>query len=389
MKSLAAVIVLLPAVAGATGEEVDGFPNWEERVMHEWTNRARCDPQVEMTACGTACGEADCYAPNPPLPWNEDLNHAARFHSDEMAAQDYFDHDSKCQVVSNIDALYPDSCMGAASCACTTGSPTAWSARVALFGGSATGEIIASYTDPDTAFYQWLFESYPYTGCAYDQGPPTNGHRWNLLEGGPSIGFGHGSGQSVGDLGGGGTQAKIPSGSHYPRQAASVQAWANWYDSAGPQAALVNVDGTCIPMTLERGSETNGAYKADVPGVGSGCHRYYFLFKDSTGTAVLYPTTGSLGIGPKGSCADWDASRPEGSTNCDYIPPDDGSDGGGSGGGGDDAGVDNPETGDSSGGCCDTGSRGDGATALWLALAVLSISSRRRLPRRHRSQSSR
>jgi hypothetical protein len=37
--------------ASAVGEEVGGFPNWAERVIHEWMNRARCDPKVEMMAC--------------------------------------------------------------------------------------------------------------------------------------------------------------------------------------------------------------------------------------------------------------------------------------------------------------------------------------------------
>ena len=44
--------------AFAVGESVDGFPNWAERVMHQLANRARVDPQLEMTACGANCGEA-------------------------------------------------------------------------------------------------------------------------------------------------------------------------------------------------------------------------------------------------------------------------------------------------------------------------------------------
>ena len=82
-----AVCSLFAARAYADGEAVNGFPNWQERVMHEWTNRARCDPQVEMTACGSACGDGACYTPQAPLPWDQALNHSARFHSDEMAAQ--------------------------------------------------------------------------------------------------------------------------------------------------------------------------------------------------------------------------------------------------------------------------------------------------------------
>jgi MYXO-CTERM domain-containing protein len=408
----------LAAPAFADGEAINGFPNWEERVMHEWTNRARCDPQVEMTACGSACSEGACYTPKPPIPWSEKLNRAARFHSDEMKLQgNYFAHDSICALVSNINTLYPGSCLGAASCACTTGTATKWNARIGLFGASAAGEIIASGTDPNGAFYQWLFESYNKTTCGYVQGPPTNGHRWNILESGPSVGYGHGANgaASVGDFGNGGTLGKIASGSHYPRQAASVDAWANWYDTAGPKSALVNVDGTCTSMMLTRGAVTNGAYKATLTGVGSGCHRYFFLFKDSADNIVTWPTTGSLGIGPAGSCADWDTSRPATGAGCDCTPQcsgktcgDDGcggscgncaagescdanqcvaastgddagtgGDGGGGGGNNGDAGLDG---GGNGGGCgCATGGTRDGALAsLWLAALVLTVTRRRR-----------
>jgi hypothetical protein len=319
-----AMLAMLASSAYGDGEAVNGFPNWAERVMHEWTNRARCDPQVEMAACGTACGDGACYMPQPPVPWNEDLNHSARFHSDEMAAQGYFAHDSICTLVSNIDTSYPGSCTGAASCACVGGATgcgstgcTTWNARIDLFGGGARGEIIASSTDPDAAFYQWLFEPYSSSACGYAQGPPTNGHRWNILMNGPAIGYGAGAGASVGDFGGSGATGKLASGSHYPRSAATVDAWANWYDTAGPKSALIDVDGTCSVMALARGSTTNGAYHLAVTGVGSGCHRYVFVFHDSADNVVTYPTTGSLGIGPEGSCADWDTTRPALGAGCD------------------------------------------------------------------------
>jgi hypothetical protein len=86
--------------------------------------------------------------------------------------------------------------------------------------------------------------------------------------------------------------------------------WTNWYDGQGPLAAKVNVGGTCAALVRERGTATNGAWTATVSGVGSGCHRYYFEFLDSEGQPVTYPTTGSFGIGPAGTCADWVASRP-------------------------------------------------------------------------------
>jgi hypothetical protein len=312
--ALAAAIAALLAAAPlwAVGESVNGFPNWAERVEHQWINRARVDPQLEMTACGANCVEKACYAVMPPLSWNLALNRAARFHSDELFQQSAFQHDSPCTLVSNISTLYPDSCNGHASCACVGGvkacSPTCTStgARVQMFGASYGGEIIASPSDPDRAFYLWLYEPGDTANCTFTS---KNGHRWLILKSTGAVGLGVNR-LSTGDFGGGSAPTKIPSGSHYPRQATSVAAWANWYDTAGPSAASINVDGVCTPMTLQRGSQTNGAWSATVTGAGSGCHRYYFSFRDSGGTTVTYPSTGSLAIGSGVGCPDWDSARP-------------------------------------------------------------------------------
>jgi hypothetical protein len=90
-----------------------------------------------------------------------------------------------------------------------------------------------------------------------------------------------------------------------------VELWANWYDTAGPSAAAVNVEGVCYAMDLGRGTPTNGAWTTDVTGVGSGCHRYYFEFQDAVGALETYPTTGSLAIGSGAGCPDWSAARPD------------------------------------------------------------------------------
>ncbi|HYD48649.1 MAG TPA: hypothetical protein VEB21_09890 [Terriglobales bacterium] len=308
---LLAVYFSAPSPTYGLGEGVDGFPNWAERVIHQWMNRARVDPQTDMANCGSNCGEKACYGVMPPLTWDLNLNRAARFHSDAMRQQSFFAHNSACTLVPNINTIYPDSCNGAASCACVggtkscSGSCTGFSGRVALFGGDASGEIIASPTDPNTAFYLWLYEPAG-SSCSFSS---ANGHRFLILKSQGKVGVGV-SGPAVGDFGWNITPAKLPSGSHYPRQAASVEAWANWYDTAAPQSALVNVDGQCFEMNVGRGTASNGAYRATLPGFGSGCHRYYFSFIDAAGNTVQYPTTGSLGIGPAGSCPDWDSSRP-------------------------------------------------------------------------------
>ncbi|HYS52462.1 MAG TPA: hypothetical protein VER58_01695 [Thermoanaerobaculia bacterium] len=304
MKRLLVVMLFTSVAARAQSD----FPNWAERVVLEWINRARVDPQVEMNACGAACSERACYAATAPLMWSEQLNRSSRFHAAEMAKQQYFGHDSKCTVVNNIDLLFPSGCDGAASCGCVGGSATCagpgctpWYGRVGLFGAAPSGEIIAGTGDPNFAFYLWLNEPSTGSDCAFGT---ENGHRYLILTSAGAIGVGVTT-QVVGDFGSGGTPYKIPSAAHYPQQAAAVDLWANWYDSAAPRSANAIVDGRCMPLTLRRGTPQNGAWTANVTNVGAGCHRYYFAFVDSSGATITYPATGSLGIG----CADWDSSR--------------------------------------------------------------------------------
>lgn len=300
--------------AAPIGEPVDGFPNWAERVLLEWMNRARSSPSTELAGCPSGnCAEAGCYSPSAPLQWSLPLNRAARFHADHMAHLGYFSHDSACTLVSAIPSSYPGSCDGSANCACVGGLPscsgsgcTAWSNRVAMFGGWPTGEIIAGGSDPDQAFYLWMYEPSSTTQCQFTF---ANGHRWNILTSSGGVGTGV-SFRYVGDFGNPATTSgKIPSAAHHPQQASSVELWANWYDSAGPSASSAVVDGVAHPMTLQRGTALNGAFRAVVQNVGSGCHRYYFLFRDAAGAVVRYPANGTFAIGTGGDCPDWIGTR--------------------------------------------------------------------------------
>jgi hypothetical protein len=113
---------------------------------------------------------------------------------------------------------------------------------------------------------------------------------------------------------------KIPSGSHFPQQAASVDAWVNWYDTAAPSVKKIDVDGICTDMSLTRGTTTNGAWHMTVNNVGSGCHHYMFAFKDSSGNEVIYPTAGALTIGNgSAQCPDYSLSPPPGCAGFDRI----------------------------------------------------------------------
>ena len=303
------------------GEEENGFPSWKERMVLVMVNRARADPPADLADC-EVCAESACYDEAlPPLYYSYDLTRAARFHAaNQISCGCGLAHDSPCTLVSDIGDQYdPGPCDGSASCACEGGtcpcSGTSWSDRVSRFGTSPTGENIAyGYSDPIDTFYQWFWEPESDPSCGFRM---TNGHRYNILGSHGEIGCGeHGSwwGQ---DFGGGRGDYPIPSGSHHPdRPDDEVDFRAHWYDDEPPSAAMVNVDGTCYPMKLERGSSTNGTFIYTGPVEGD-CPRYYFMFEDSDENEVLYPETGSFGIGDE--CDDWSADRPSGHTDCDYT----------------------------------------------------------------------
>jgi len=44
------------------------------------------------------------------------------------------------------------------------------------------------------------------------------------------------------------------------------------------------------------------------------------VFRDADGALVSYPETGSLGIGPAASCADWSVERPSMGAGCTTVP---------------------------------------------------------------------
>src|SRR3569832_1313106 len=68
--ALLCVLLGSQRVARAEGEAAGGFPNWSERVLLEWINRARADPQADLAACPSGnCAEKSCFTPQPPRVW--------------------------------------------------------------------------------------------------------------------------------------------------------------------------------------------------------------------------------------------------------------------------------------------------------------------------------
>ena len=322
------------ADALAYGESVGGFPNWEERTFHQLMNRARGAPATDLAGCPPGnCSPAElnpgCYTPIHPLTHNNQLIEAARFHATFMALGGAFAHDSNCVLRTDIAAAYPDTCNGAPACACSGSGTTLWTTRISRFGGTAQGENIAGgQATPSSVHYYLLWEPGNGGGCAFP--PPgsgaTNGHRYGILKhAGPGVGNGFFFNASstydsywTTDFGSNGVtpgSVRLVSGSHWStsdntRQGANIEFSANWYDSAAPTQANVIINGTSFPLSLQRGTVTNGTWSTTLSGYSTGCHRYYFSFRTSGGTLVEYPTIGSYGIGNPSTCADYLSSRP-------------------------------------------------------------------------------
>jgi hypothetical protein len=281
-------------------------------MMHVLVNRARSDPAADLAGC-TKCLEAACYTPQTPLEWDIDLARAARFHAVNLTSSGCgMQHNSPCQLESDIGATYPDTCDGDVSCACVTGTincsngSSPWD-RLSAFGISTgyRGENIAASGDPFTIFYMWLWEESQSSACGYTN---YNGHRYNILNGAfTHIGVGQDGSYTVQDFWGKPPAGhKIPSGVHYPETGTSIAFRANWNDTQGPRSAKVNINGNYYVMQIERGSGGNASYLYEAT-LESGCTNYYFEFAASDGGFITYPADGSFGI----NCGyDWTATRP-------------------------------------------------------------------------------
>ncbi|MCX7942895.1 MAG: CAP domain-containing protein [Deltaproteobacteria bacterium] len=300
--------IIQDSYSGDYGVVRDGFPSWEERTVLVWTNRARSDPVEDLKGCNV-CADKDCYkTPSKPLTYDYNLNRAARFHcANLVSCGGRLQHDSPCKLVTDISDRYlPNgSCDGSASCACEGGkcgcssNCTSWYSRVSMFGTSPSGENAAyGYSDPVRIFYLWFWEPDSNPECGFRN---TNGHRVNILNNShSSIGVGNYQYYWTQDFASSSKyKRRLYSGTHYPKTGTNIEFRANWADLEGPSQATVVIDGILFDMEIERGSPTNGTfiYKAVLPG---GCHKYYFLFKSSTGEIETFPDEGAYGL----NCSD-------------------------------------------------------------------------------------
>jgi hypothetical protein len=278
------------AKAQEDGIPINGYPVWQERLMLVTINACRMDPTGYRD---TYLDYPDIlnppiYGPLPPLRWCEELNHAARFHSADMAS---------------CNSLQYDSCDG-----------TTWFDRIGSYYSpyQNISEVnAAGYFNPQLAVKAWL----------EDQGLPDgsggDGHRQilmssNFIEAG--AGFTYDPGSTFDrwytvDLGRRNevpTPAFLVEGVHLFINDGFTTFWANFYTSSStsPQAVAVFVEGNSHEMTQHLGETSgSGSWSIDLP-AGDDCRSYVFQFIDHAGQAHWYPQAGALRTMGEGSCAE-------------------------------------------------------------------------------------
>jgi hypothetical protein len=259
----ALALAALVATTCAAGARADDAATNEEWALLVLANQARSDP--------AAFGYDDPIV--PPLVWNDDLAAAARAHSDDMASNGCYQHNSCNGQVwwKRVQAYYPD-----------------WT--------GLAENIIEVGDTPEQLHEGWM---------------ASPDHRANILSGG-LVEFG--AGIAIGPSGFGpiafGTEdfgirflislralPAIPAAAVLPRtgQDAPRGLLANFYDYDGPPLsvrALVGAD--CVPLTLVTGVPSHGTYSATRDFGGNACTPVVFEAVRGNGARYRFPASGAI-----------------------------------------------------------------------------------------------
>ena len=257
------------------GDASSGYPSYEERELHLWTNAARVAPEAfEADYQAGGCSyyvdfSDDEQTPQAPLLWNFDLNEAGRYHSDDMATTGTFSHDSSdgTSFSSRLSRFYPSGMVGE---------------NIAVGYGSPFAVVMNG----------WM--------CS------TDGHRANIMSASwDELGTGISASYYTQDFGARGVDPEvIAMGVHLPASPhTSVELVADFHDPSGaaPEALVAVLNGDAYPMTLLYGAAHMGIYLADVAIEvdSAGCYEYFFE-ATVAGESSRFPEEGSYGWGDCG-----------------------------------------------------------------------------------------
>jgi MYXO-CTERM domain-containing protein len=278
-------LLIAPVVAGYADVDVDvpsentgitrntQYPSLSERELHMYTNMVRVAPEefedwYQAYDCSFDEFTSDEQTAKAPLFFSRPLNEAARFHSQDMEDNNWFEHDSS--------------------------DGTGFGDRVARWYTEtrAIGENISvGATIEQADFGGWMCSS---------------GHRENIMRGSyTELGAGVSGRYYTQDFAGSITDSpyNIAMGVHVPPipvAGENVVFYAD-YQGPGPERMELILTGQPQEMSLILGTEQQGvwAVELDFPdGIfhGDECEQYYFLYSDSAGEG-RFPQTGSYRVG--------------------------------------------------------------------------------------------
>lgn len=275
-------ILLLSMAMAGYGDVRDGYPSWEERWTHLWTNAARVAPeefQSEYREGGCSYDtdfSEDEKQPKDPLYLDYALTEVARLHSADMAENNCFQHEScdGTDTWTRIGNYYSES--------------------------YNLGENIA-YAGADGRFavlQMWM--------CSH------SGHRANIMNAGFNelgVGFASAGGYNffTQDFSGG----NLTDGSPPVRMAVDDHNgafYADWGDSKAPVAMNLVLDGKKTPMELIHGVKERGIWYAKP--ATTDCAAWWVSWEMADGTKGSFPEDGAYQVGCE---TDWVAKRPSGS----------------------------------------------------------------------------
>ncbi len=274
------------ASAQSYGVPIDSYPAWQERAMMTAMNACRLDP----------VGFRDAYLqyqnillpenhpPTHPLAWNEDLNHSARFHSEDMASCNTFSHNS-CDGTGFFDRVisfyYPYWALGENIVAGNIVTP--FSAVVVLLedGGALDGTMEAGHRT------NIMSPNFLEAGNGYCYDFTTDYDNWYTTDFGAQDGFV--------------APPSLVDGTHLFLASGTTSFWANYYSSEGTAVASAKVYVEGVSYDLSQ--DLTGTWSVDLPS-GDGCRSYTFQFVDGEGETLWYPVVGSLRTWGEGGCTE-------------------------------------------------------------------------------------
>jgi hypothetical protein len=230
-------------------------------MLHVLTNQIRQAPHA-WPGWDTSLATPNARG---PLALEPGLLAAARFHADDMAANNCFQHES-CDGTDTF-------------------------VRIGRYfsGGGAGENIYLGSPSPAQAMTGWMNSA---------------GHRVNILR--PEwewLGTGFSAGgrgayyvQDFG-LGGLGEMPNIPGGA-YETTGAELRVVANYFDPDGraPTAFEARLDGVAIPLERISGPDGNATFDAKTAAVDA-CAELTFVATTASGQSVVFPSTGALLVG--------------------------------------------------------------------------------------------